>query len=185
MQFEIEPYGVNDAFLRLKRNGAGCVLTYGGGWNGLVRLNYLVAPSLAKGDPHAIFRAADVGWDGDRFRRRGRAAPLLVDTAMVEHLCERGLVGENEVGRLLASPAPPDRPEGDHALMLRAALGGCTFQPVYGTDPHAADGDPPQVTGFAMRTLTEREAYMLEARNGLPVLDARSRSALLRQFPGP
>jgi hypothetical protein len=179
MLFEIEPFGVNDAFLRLERNGAACVMAPVGTWNGLVRLDCLVAPSLAAGDPHMIFRLAHVGWDGDGFRRRGRASPVLVDPAMADVLCQRGLLRQAEANRLLASPPQPAASEGDEALMLRAALGGCSFSPVYEPVP----GAPPRLAGYALRTLSDTGATMLDARDGLPVLDAETRARLAREFP--
>jgi hypothetical protein len=183
MLFEIEPFGVNDAFLRLRRNGGACITALGGLWNGLVRLNYLVAPSLAVGDPHLVFRSSDVGWDGDRFQRRGRASPLVVDEAMIDVLCQRGLVAEAEANRLLVGPAPSaEGGDGDDALMLRAVLGGCSFSPVYDDRPRLPGDPAPALVGYALRTLSARETILVEARDGLPVLGPEARARLVREL---
>jgi hypothetical protein len=182
MLFEFEPFGVNDAFLRLKRNGGTCIAAAGGVWNRLIRLNYLVAPNPADDTPHLVFHLAEVGWDGDRFRRRGRAAPLVVDPAMVDALCHRGLISMAEASRLIGPSPSAGAVESDEALMLRAALGGCTFTPIHPDGPRRIGDQAPPVVGYALRTLSEREPILLDVRHGLPVLTDRARSRLTRDF---
>ncbi len=179
MLFDFEPSGINDTYLRLTRGGLSCIVAPAGAWNGLLRVNYIVA-GAAGAEPHMVFRCLDVGWDDGRFCWKGRAAPVMTSSAMVDILLERGLVTDAEAERLLFGiNAPAAGASSDEALMIRALLGGCSFTPVYESAPPG--GGPPLVTGFAMRTLSDPGAYLLEARGGMPVLDGEARDALRRQ----
>ncbi|PWC33229.1 hypothetical protein [Azospirillum sp. TSO35-2] len=179
MLFDFEPSGINDTYLRLTRGGLSCIVAPAGLWNGLLRVNYIVAGAPG-GEPHMIFRSLDVGWDDGRFCWKGRAAPVMTSSAMVDILLERGLVNDAEAERLLFGiNTPAAGASSDEALMIRAMLGGCSFTPVYDTQPLSTEA--PVVAGFAMRTLSDPGAYMLEARGGVPVLDGEARDALRRQ----
>ena len=181
MLFEFEPSGINDTYLRLTRRGLSCIVAPAGVWNGLLRLNYIVAGSPGGADPHMVFRSQDVGWDDGRFCWKGRTIPVTTSPAMVEIMLERGLVTDNEAERLLfGTPPSADEATSDEALMLRATLLGCSFTPLYGDRP-LADGPPP-VVGYALRTLSDSSALVLAARDGLPVLDEPARNALKRQL---
>lgn len=183
MLFEFEPSGINDTYLRISRNGVSCILVPAGTWNGLLRMNYLVSGPSGGAEPHFVFRAADVGWDDGRFFWRGRAAPVTTSTAMINVLLERGMCNDSEVESLVfATPSEGTGSRADERLMLRAALRGCTFTPIYeDRSPLFAGSEPPTVTGFAVRTLSGSGALVVEARDGLPVLDAETRRALQRE----
>ncbi|HYF85552.1 hypothetical protein [Azospirillum sp.] len=179
MLFDFEPSGINDTYLRLTRCGVSSIVAPAGAWNGLLRVNYIVAGAPGGGEPHMIFRSLDVGWDDGRFCWKGRAAPVMTSSAMVDILLERGLVTEAEAERLLFGiNTPAAGASSDEALMIRALLAGCSFTPVYESQPLGTE--PPAVVGFAMRTLSDPGAYMLDARGGMPVLDGDSRDALQR-----
>lgn len=179
MLFDFEPSGINDTYLRLARCGVSSIVAPAGAWNGLLRVNYIVAGGPGGGEPHMIFRCLDVGWDDGRFCWKGRAAPVMTSSAMVDILLERGLVTEAEAERLLFGiNTPTAGASSDEALMIRALLAGCSFTPVYESPPLGTE--PPAVVGFAMRTLSDPGAYMLDARGGLPVLDGDARDALRR-----
>ncbi|AWU97652.1 hypothetical protein [Azospirillum ramasamyi] len=179
MLFDFEPSGINDTYLRLTRCGVSCIVAPAGAWNGLLRVNYIVAGAPGGGEPHMIFRSLDVGWDDGRFCWKGRAAPVMTSSAMVDILLERTLVTEAEAERLLFGiNTPAAGASSDEALMIRALLAGCSFTPVYESQPLSTE--PPAVVGFAMRTLSDPGAYMLDARGGLPVLDGEARDALRR-----
>ncbi|CBS91180.1 hypothetical protein [Azospirillum lipoferum] len=179
MLFDFEPSGINDTYLRLTRCGVSSIVAPAGAWNGLLRVNYIVAGGPGGGEPHLIFRSLDVGWDDGRFCWKGRAAPVMTSSAMVDILLERGLVTEAEAERLLFGiNTPTAGASSDEALMIRALLAGCSFTPVYESQPLGTE--PPAVVGFAMRTLSDPGAYMLDARDGLPVLDGDARDALRR-----
>ncbi|HYD67916.1 hypothetical protein [Azospirillum sp.] len=182
MLFEFEPSGVNDTYIRLTRNGVSCILAPTDSWNGMLRVNYLVAANVGGAEPHMVFRCLDVGWDDGRFYWRGRASPVLVSSAMVEVLVDRGLVSEEEAETMsFSTPNPSGTSAADNALMLRASLMGCTFSPIYEDTPAPwRDSAPPRVVGFALRTLADPGAFILEARAGLPILDAHARAALRR-----
>ncbi|WP_029007886.1 hypothetical protein [Azospirillum halopraeferens] len=183
MLFEFEPSGINDTYLRLTRNAISCILVPAGTWNGLLRMNYLVSGPTGGSEPHFVFRAADVGWDDGRFFWRGKAAPVVTSTAMVNVLLERGMAVDSEVEMLVfATAGDGGAARSDERLMLRALLGGCTFTPIYEDRPDPfGTGAPPAVTGFAVRTLADPGAFVVEARDGLPVLDPDTRRALQRQ----
>lgn len=184
MLFDFEPSGINDTYLRLTRRGISCIVAPAGAWNGLLRVNYIVAGALGGSDPHLIFRCLDVGWDDGRFCWRGRAAPVMTTSAMVEIMLERGLVTDGEAERLLFGiNGPAAGTSSDEALIMRAMLAGCTFAPIYDQQP-LVDG-PPAVTGFAMRTLSDPGTFILDARDGAPVLDGAARDALKRQVQPP
>ena len=103
----------------------------------------------------------------------------MTSSAMVDILLERTLVTEAEAERLLFGiNTPAAGASSDEALMIRALLAGCSFTPVYESQPLSTE--PPAVVGFAMRTLSDPGAYMLDARGGLPVLDGEARDALRR-----
>ena len=56
MLFDFEPSGINDTYLRLTRNGLSCIVAPAGVWNGLLRVNYIVAGApggVAVGKPNA------------------------------------------------------------------------------------------------------------------------------------
>ena len=179
MLFDFEPSGINDTYLRLTRCGVSSIVAPAGAWNGLLRVNYIVAGAPGGGEPHMIFRNLDVGWDDGRFCWKGRAAPVMTSSAMVDILLERGLVTEAEAERLLFGiNTPAAGASSDEALMIRALLAGCSFTPVYESQPLGTE--PPAVVGFAMRTLSDPGAFMLDARGGLPVLDGDARDALRR-----
>ncbi|CAO3362815.1 hypothetical protein ABNQ39_30705 [Azospirillum sp. A26] len=179
MLFDFEPSGINDTYLRLTRNGLSCIVAPAGAWNGLVRVNYIVAGAPGSSEPYMIFRSLDVGWDDGRFCWKGRAAPVMTSSAMVDILLDRGMVTEAEAERLLFGiNAPAAGATSDESLMIRALLAGCSFTPVYDQQPLSSE--PPTVAGFAMRTLSDPGAFMLEARNGIPVLDSEARDALRR-----
>lgn len=179
MLFDFEPSGINDTYLRLTRRGVSCIVAPAGAWNGLLRVNYIVAGTPGGADPHMIFRCLDIGWDDGRFCWKGRAAPVMTTSAMVEILLERGLVTDGEAERLLFGiNGPAAAVSSDEALMLRATLAGCTFSAIYDDAPMASG--PPRVAGFALRTLSDPGAFVLEARDGLPLLDAKARDALKR-----
>ena len=179
MLFDFEPSGINDTYLRLTRRGVSCIVAPAGAWNGLLRVNYIVAGTPGGVDPHMIFRCLDIGWDDGRFCWKGRAAPVMTTSAMVEILLERGLVTDGEAERLLFGiNGPASGVSTDDALMLRAMLMGCTFSPIYGDEPLSAG--PPRVAGFAMRTLADPGTFVLEARDGVPILDGPARDALKR-----
>lgn len=181
MLFDFEPSGINDTYLRLTRRGASCILAPAGMWNGLLRVTYIVAGAPGAVDPHMIYRCLDVGWDDGRFCWKGRAAPVMTTTAMVEILLDRGLVTDEEAERLLFGMAgAASAATSDEGMILRGMLAGCTFTPIYADAP-LAEG-PPAVTGFAMRTLSDPGAFVLEARDGVPVLDAPAREALKRMI---
>lgn len=181
MLFDFEPSGINDTYLRLTRNGLSCIVAPAGVWNGLLRVNYIVAGSPGSAEPHMVFRSLDVGWDDGRFCWKGRAAPVMTSSAMVDILLERSLVTEAEAERLLFGiNAPAAGASSDEALMIRGLLSGCSFAPVYDNPPLSTE--PPAVVGFALRTLSDPGAYMLEARCGVPVLDGEARDALKRQI---
>ncbi|MBP2303261.1 hypothetical protein [Azospirillum picis] len=180
MLFDFEPSGINDTYLRLTRNGLSCIVAPAGVWNGLLRVNYIVAGAPGGSEPHMVFRSLDVGWDDGRFCWKGRAAPVMTGSAMVDILLDRGLVTEAEAERLLFGiNTPAAGASSDEALMIRAMLSGCSFTPVYENQP--LGGQPPVVVGFALRTLSDPGAYMLEAKGGMPVLDGDARDALRRQ----
>lgn len=180
MLFDFEPSGINDTYLRLTRNEVACIVAPAGVWNGLLRVNYIVSGAPGKPEPHMIFRSLDVGWDDGRFCWKGRAAPVMTGSAMVDVLLERGLVNDAEAERLLFGiNTPAAGASSDEALMVRALLGGCSFSPIYEDTP--LRDAPPVVVGFALRTLSDAGAYMLEARGGVPVLDPAARDALKRQ----
>jgi len=179
MLFDFEPSGINDTYLRLTRNGLSCIVAPAGAWNGLVRVNYIVAGAPGSSEPYMIFRSLDVGWDDGRFCWKGRAAPVMTSSAMVDILLDRGMVTEAEAERLLFGiNTPAAGATSDESLMIRALLAGCSFTPVYDQQPLSSE--PPTVAGFAMRTLSDPGAFMLEARNGVPVLDGEARDALRR-----
>lgn len=179
MLFDFEPSGINDTYLRLTRNGLSCIVAPAGAWNGLVRVNYIVAGAPGSSEPYMIFRSLDVGWDDGRFCWKGRAAPVMTSSAMVDILLDRGMVTEAEAERLLFGiNTPAAGATSDESLMIRALLAGCSFTPVYDQQPLSSE--PPAVAGFAMRTLSDPGAFMLEARNGIPVLDSEARDALRR-----
>ena len=179
MLFDFEPSGINDTYLRLTRNGLSCIVAPAGAWNGLVRVNYIVAGAPGSSEPYMIFRSLDVGWDDGRFCWKGRAAPVMTSSAMVDILLDRGMVTEAEAERLLFGiNTPAAGATSDESLMIRALLAGCSFTPVYDQQPLSTE--PPTVAGFAMRTLSDPSAFMLEARNGIPVLDGEARDALRR-----
>ncbi|MBP2308209.1 hypothetical protein GBZ48_32805 [Azospirillum melinis] len=179
MLFDFEPSGINDTYLRLTRNGLSCIVAPAGAWNGLVRVNYIVAGAPGSSEPYMIFRSLDVGWDDGRFCWKGRAAPVMTSSAMVDILLDRGMVTEAEAERLLFGiNTPAAGATSDESLMIRALLAGCSFTPVYDQQPLSSE--PPTVAGFAMRTLSDPGAFMLEARNGIPVLDSEARDALRR-----
>ncbi|WP_207459526.1 hypothetical protein [Azospirillum sp. SYSU D00513] len=181
MLFDFEPSGINDTYLRLTRRGLSCIVAPAGVWNGLLRVNYIVAGSPGGADPHMVFRSPDVGWDDGRFCWKGRTTPVTTSAAMVEIMLERGLVTDQEAESLLfGAPASAGDAATDEALMLRATLRGCSFTPLYGDRP-LAEGPPP-VVGYALRTLSDSSALVLEARDGLPVLDEAARTALKRQL---
>lgn len=175
MLFDFEPSGINDSCLRVRRRGGHCILYPAGVWNGLIRLNYLIA-SPASAEPYLVFRAVDVGYDDGRFTWRGRATPVAASTTMLDMLVERGIATAEEAERLLYA-GPPERAGSvaDTALMLRAVLGGAAFAPI------TRDG---AVVGYALRTLADAAAYVLDADDGLPVLDDAARAALRRQVVG-
>lgn len=179
MLFDFEPSGINDTYLRLTRNGIGCIMAPAGAWNGLLRLNYVIAGNPGGREAFLIFRALDVGFDDGRFYWKGRAAPVLATGAMVDVLLERGLASETEAERLLAGGSAGGGGGDDEALMLRAALGGSTFTPIY--EDTAPGGGTPRVTGYALRTLGGTDVHVLRVRNGLPALDPKARAALKRQ----
>ncbi|MBP2228693.1 hypothetical protein J2847_001984 [Azospirillum agricola] len=180
MLFDFEPSGINDTYLRLTRNGLSCIVAPAGVWNGLLRVNYIVSSAPGAVEPHMVFRCLDVGWDDGRFCWKGKAAPVMTSSAMVDIMQERGLVNEAEAERLLFGiNSPAAGASSDEALMVRALLSGCSFTPVYDDTP--LRGEPPAVVGFALRTLSDPGAYMLEARAGVPVLDPAARDALKRQ----
>ncbi|WP_391349140.1 hypothetical protein [Azospirillum sp. A23] len=179
MLFDFEPSGINDTYLRLTRNGLSCIVAPAGAWNGLVRVNYIVAGAPGSSEPYMIFRSLDVGWDDGRFCWKGRASPVMTSSAMVDILLDRGMVTEAEAERLLFGiNTPATGAASDELLMIRALLAGCSFTPVYDQQPLSSE--PPTVAGFAMRTLSDPGAFMLEARNGIPVLDSEARDALRR-----
>lgn len=179
MLFDFEPSGINDTYLRLTRNGLSCILAPAGAWNGLVRVNYIVAGAPGSSEPYMIFRSLDVGWDDGRFCWKGRASPVMTSSAMVDILLDRGMVTEAEAERLLFGiNTPAAGATSDESLMIRALLAGCSFTAVYDQQPLSSE--PPTVAGFAMRTLSDPGAFMLEARNGVPVLDSEARDALRR-----
>lgn len=179
MLFDFEPSGINDTYLRLTRSGLSCIVAPAGAWNGLVRVNYIVAGAPGSSEPYMIFRSLDVGWDDGRFCWKGRAAPVMTSSAMVDILLDRGMVTEAEAERLLFGiNTPAAGATSDESLMIRALLAGCSFTPVYDQQPLSSE--PPTVAGFAMRTLSDPGAFMLEARNGIPVLDSEARDALRR-----
>lgn len=183
MLFDFEPSGINDSYLRLTRSGLSCIVAPAGAWNGLVRLNYIVASGPHGRDPHMVFRSLDVGWDDGRFCWRGRAAPVMTSSAMVDVLLERGMVTEGEAERLLFGINTPSAgASSDEILTVRAMLAGCSFTPVYDNRP-LGEG-PPAVVGFALRTLADPGAILLEARGGVPVLDGEARDALRRAVGG-
>jgi len=184
MLFEFEPSGVNDTYLRITRNAVSCILAPADAWNGLVRLNYVAAGTASGREPHVIFRSLDVGWDDGRFYWKGKATPVVISTAMVDVLNERGLLSDDEAERLVfGTPAGVASSSGsDEGLMLRAMLAGCTFSPVYDTKPGLFDGTPPKVTGFALRTMNTSDVHLLDARGGLPVLTGEAREALKREL---
>ncbi|MCG5240674.1 hypothetical protein ACIU1J_20135 [Azospirillum doebereinerae] len=180
MLFDFEPSGINDTYLRLTRNGLSCIVAPAGVWNGLLRVNYIVSGTPGTPEPHMVFRCLDVGWDDGRFCWKGRSAPVMTGSAMVDILLERGLVNEAEAERLLFGiNAPAMGASSDEALMLRAMLGGCSFTPIYDDEPLRTEA--PVVVGFALRTLSDPGAYVLDARGGVPVLDPVARDALKRQ----
>ncbi|BAI76637.1 hypothetical protein AZL_e02920 (plasmid) [Azospirillum sp. B510] len=179
MLFDFEPSGINDTYLRLTRCGLSCVVAPAGAWNGLLRVNYIVASAPGAAEPHMVFRCLDVGWDDGRFCWKGRAAPVMTSSAMVDILQDRGLVTETEAERLLFGiNTPAAGATSDETLMIRALLAGCSVTPVY--DQRPLDSEPPVVVGFALRTLSDPDAYLLDARNGVPVLDGEARDALRR-----
>ncbi|MFC5357007.1 hypothetical protein [Azospirillum himalayense] len=179
MLFDFEPSGINDTYLRLTRRGVSCIVAPAGAWNGLLRVNYIVAGSPGGADPHMIYRCLDIGWDDGRFCWKGRAAPVMTTSAMVDILQERGLVTSGEAERLLFGiNSPASGGSSDEALIARAMLLGCTFSPIYEDAPLSSG--PPRVGGFALRTLADPGAFVLTARDGLPVLDAPARDALKR-----
>ncbi|WP_448203091.1 hypothetical protein [Azospirillum sp. sgz302134] len=183
MLFDFEPSGINDTYLRLTRRGVSCIVAPAGAWNGLLRVNYIVAGSPGGADPHMIYRCLDVGWDDGRFCWKGRAAPVMTTSPMVEILLERGLVTDGEAERLLFGiNSPATGASSDEALMLRATLLGCSFSPIYDDTP--LESGPPRVVGFALRTLADPGAFVLEARDGVPVLDGPARDALKRALAG-
>ncbi len=103
---------------------------------------------------------------------------------MTDILIDRGLIGDSEAERLMFGGQPgAEGPTGDEALMLRAALTGATFTPVYG-DRSLWSPAPPEMTGYALRTLADVAPFMMPARNGLPVLTDEARAALRRQTEG-
>lgn len=179
MLFDFEPSGINDTYLRLTRSGLSCIVAPAGAWNGLLRVNYIVAGAPGSSEPYLIFRSLDVGWDDGRFCWKGRAAPVMTSSAMVDILLDRGMVTEAEAERLLFGiNTPAAGATSDESLMIRALLAGCSFTPVYDRQPLGTE--PPTVAGFAMRTLSDPGAFMLEARSGVPVLDGEARDALRR-----
>ena len=181
MFLDFEPSGINDTYLRLTRRGLSCIVAPAGVWNGLLRVNCIVAGSSSRDEPYMVFRCQDVGWDDGRFSRRGHAAPVLTSPAMARLMQERGLVTDQEAQQLLINlPSSAVDTANDETLMLRAALMGCSFSPVYG-EPASMDAPPP-VVGYVMRTLADSSAFILEACNGLPVLDEAARAALKRQL---
>ncbi len=184
MLFDFEPSGINDTYLRLTRRGVSCIVAPAGAWNGLLRVNYIVAGTPGGSDPHMVFRCLDIGWDDGRFCWKGRAAPVMTTSAMVEILLERGLVTDGEAERLLFGiNTPATGASSDEALMMRAMLIGCTFTPLY--DDRPLNSGPPTVAGFALRTLADPGAFVLEARDGVPVLDSAARDALKRAVATP
>jgi hypothetical protein len=152
-----------------------------GVWNGLLRLNYIVAGSPGGADPHLLFRCLDVGWDDGRFCWKGRAAPITTSASMVEIMLERGLITDVEADRLLFGTLPnAEEAATDERLMLRALLQGCSFSPIYADNP--LSNAPPRVAGYAMRTLSGSTTHVLDAREGLPMLDEEARNVLRREL---
>ncbi len=183
MLFDFEPSGINDTYLRLTRRGVSCIVAPAGAWNGLLRVNYIVAGSPGGTDPHMIYRCLDIGWDDGHFCWKGRATPVMTTSAMVDILLERGLVTDGEAERLLFGiHSPAAGGSTDEVLIMRAMLLGCTFSPFYEDTP--LSGRPPRVEGFALRTLADPCAFVLAARDGLPVLDGPARAALKRLMAG-
>lgn len=176
MLFDVEPSGINDGCLRLARNGGECLVGPTGSWNGLLRLDYLIAGGADDGACYLVVRTRDVGFDDGRFQRRGRAGVVLATAAMVAALVSRGLVTDPEGQRLLPGGPVGAGNGGDDSLMLRAVLAGCTFSPFYRA------GTPPRVAGYALRTLGDRAIHALDARDGVPVLTPDARDALLRML---
>ena len=180
MLFDFEPSGINDTYLRLTRGGLSCIVAPAGAWNGLLRVNYIVTGGPGGNNPHMVFRCLDVGWDDGRFCWRGRSAPVMTSSAMVDILLERGLVNEAEAEKLLFGiNSPAAGASSDEALMIRALLMGCSFTPVYDTQP--LNREPPAVTGFVLRTLSDPNGYLVESHGGVPMLDGDARDALKRQ----
>lgn len=173
MVFDFEPSGINDSCLRIRRGAGHCILYPAGVWNGLIRLNHLIA-SPAKAEPFLVFRMVDVGYDDGRFAWKGRAAAITASPPMLDLIVERGLATAEEADALRFD-GPPERigSLADTTLMLRAVLGGASFQAI------VADG---AVTGYALRTLGESAVFTVVAEDGLPVLDEAARSALHRQL---
>lgn len=181
MLFDFEPSGINDTYLRLTRGGLSCIVAPAGVWNGLLRVNYIVTGAPGGAEPHMVFRCLDVGWDDGRFCWKGRSAPVMTSSAMVDIMLERGLVNDAEAERLLFGiNSPATGATSDETLMLRALLSGCSFKPIYDDQP--LNHEPPTVVGFALRTLSDPGAYVVDARGGVPVLDSEARDALKRQI---
>lgn len=182
MLFDFEPSGVNDTYLRLIRNGVSCILVPADSWNGLIRVNYLAAGASMTADPQMVFRCLDVGWDDGRFFWKGKAHPVSASSSMAAVLTERGLIAEGEADSLLfgvvRQPRGHDR---DDTLLLRAVLSGTDIAPVYDDAPLRAKAERTMV-GFAIRTLSDPTTYLVGQRDGLPVLTAEARDALLRQL---
>jgi hypothetical protein len=172
MLFDYEPSGINDSCLRVRRRGGHCILYPAGAWNGLLRLNHLIA-GPARAEPYLLFRMSDVAYDDGRFTRRGSAVPVLVSAPMLDFLVDRDLATADEAAGLLADlPVPPGPGTADARLMLKAALAGANFQPIV---------ENGAVTGYTLRTLGESEVFLLDAEDGVPVLDEAARAALRRQ----
>lgn len=173
MVFDFEPSGINDSCLRVRRGAGHCILYPAGVWNGLIRLNHLIA-SPAKAEPFLVFRMIDVGYDDGRFAWKGRAAAITASPPMLDLIVERGLATSEEADTLRVDDPPEHIGSfADATLMLRAMLGGASFQAI------VTNG---VVTGYALRTLGESAMFTLSAEDGVPVLDEAARSALHRQL---
>jgi hypothetical protein len=187
MDFEFEPTGVNDTCLQLSRNGASCIMTFGSTWNRLIRVDYSATGFMAGFNPHIIFLADQVGWDGDRFRHRGQAEALTVSADMADILVRRGLATTDEARLWQKGPAGRSAlSETDDTLLVRSMLGGATLSPVYDDSPlRRVFGETPRVTGYVLRTPADASPFLLSVLAGRPALDESARAALRRQFPRP
>lgn len=181
MLFEFEPSGINDTYLRITRRGVSCLVAPAGVWNGLLRVNCIVAGAPSGIDPHMIFRCLEIGWDDGRFAWKGLAAPILTNPPMIEVILERGMVSDKEAEKMLfAAPSVDCRDERDEVLMLRASLCGCSFTAIH---DRSMPGQPEAaICGFSMRTLSNPQPFILLARDGLPVLNDDARDALRAQI---